>query len=56
MNTVTPIHTHDAVAPMATGAARSIGDILVATGRLSAADAARISDGECNAHECESSI
>ena len=44
MNTVTPIHPHVAVAPIATGAARSIGDILVATGRLSVADAARISD------------
>ena len=44
MNTVTPIHPHVSAAPAATGGARSIGDILVATGRLSVADAARISD------------
>jgi hypothetical protein len=35
MNTVTPIHPHVTAAPAATGGARSIGDILVATGRLS---------------------
>ncbi|MDO8450792.1 MAG: chain length determinant protein tyrosine kinase EpsG [Rhodoferax sp.] len=39
MNTVTSITSHHAAA---TGAARSIGDILVATGRLSTTDAARI--------------
>lgn len=39
MNTVTSITPH---LHAATGAARSIGDILVATGRLSAEDAARI--------------
>jgi protein-tyrosine kinase len=38
---VTPLHPH---AIAATGAARSIGDILVATGRLSAANASRISE------------
>ena|SRR5450830_1509524 len=39
MNTVTPLYPQH-IAP--TGAARSIGDILVATGRLSADDATRI--------------
>jgi len=39
MNTVTPIYPHRTTAA---GAARSIGDILVATGRLSAEDATRI--------------
>ncbi len=40
MNTVTRLAPHPTTAP--TGAARSIGDILVATGRLSPADATRI--------------
>jgi protein-tyrosine kinase len=39
MNTVTSLHAHHS-APV--GAARSIGDILVASGRLSSVDAARV--------------
>jgi protein-tyrosine kinase len=39
MNTVTPLHAHHST-PV--GAARSIGDILVASGRLSSVDAARV--------------
>ena len=39
MNTVTPLHAHHS-APV--GAAQSIGDILVASGRLSSVDAARV--------------
>jgi protein-tyrosine kinase len=47
MNTVTDITPH---LHAATGAARSIGDILVATGRLSAEDAARIFERQQQDH------
>ena len=39
---VTPLHPHPHAAQPATGAARAMGDILVASGRLSSQDAARV--------------